>query len=252
VDAADLARRELSVIGVLAVAWGVLVALPFAHRARRISVIARAVDFRRRPADVDAPRTSRRGSHSVHRPVRRHVFLRSLARRVRGCRPLASVVRVAGTTARIRQARRRDDDIARELAVVVDLVGVGVAAGCTPYLAVEIGARWAPPLLRRGLDDVVHACALGQSFDDALRQLGVRMTPARAFTDTLRTSARLGAPVAPALGRLAADVRSDLRRRAEARARTVPVRLCFPLVGCILPAFALLTVVPVVLDGLHR
>ncbi len=239
-------------IGLLAIAWGVMVALPFAHRARRISVLARAVEFRRSPADGTAPRISLRASHPVRRRVHRHVFLRSLARRARGCRPLASVVRVTGSTARMRHARRRDDDIARELAVVVDLVGVGVAAGSTPYLAVEIGARWAPPLLRRALDDVVRACALGQSFDDALRELGVRMTPARAFTDTLRTSARLGAPVAPALGRLAADVRADLRRRAEARARTVPVRLCFPLVGCILPAFALLTVVPVVLDGLHR
>ena len=36
VDAADLASRELPVIGVLAIAWGVLVALPFACRARRI------------------------------------------------------------------------------------------------------------------------------------------------------------------------------------------------------------------------
>jgi hypothetical protein len=236
------------VIGVLAIAWGALLALPFAHRARRIVVSARAVELRRNPGEVVAPRRAERVRHSV----RRRLLIRSRAGRAREWRPLASVVRVAGATARVRRARRRDDDIARELAVVVDLVGVGVAAGCTPYTAVEIGARWAPPLLRRALDDVVRACALGQTFDDALRELGVRMPPARALADTLRTSARLGAPVAPALARLAADVRADLRRRAEARARTVPVRLCFPLVGCILPAFALLTVVPVVLDGLHR
>ncbi len=41
-----------------------------------------------------------------------------------------------------------------------------------------------------------------------------------------------------------------MRRRAEARARTVPVRLLFPLVFCVLPAFVLLTVVPVLLDGI--
>jgi type II secretion system (T2SS) protein F len=240
------------VIVVLAIAWAALVALPFAHRARRIAVSARALEFRRTPTGVGVPRRSRRGPRVVRCTVPWHWRGRALARRVRECGPLASVVRVAGAAARLRRARRRDDDIARELAAVVDLVGVGVAAGCTPYLAVEIGARWAPPLLRRALDDVVRACALGQSFDDALRELGVRMPSARALTDTLRTSARLGAPVAPALGHLAADVRADLRRRAEARARTVPVRLCFPLVGCILPAFALLTVVPVVLDGLHR
>jgi Flp pilus assembly protein TadB len=240
------------VIGALAIAWAASVALPFADRARRTAVSARAIELRRNPADSAVLRPTRRGRRVVRRTVRWRLLVRALARRAHACRPLASVVRVAAAIARVRRARGRDDDIARELAAVVDLVGVGVAAGCTPYLAVEIGARWAPPLLRRGLDDVVRACALGQSFDDALRELGVRMPPARALTDTLRTSARLGAPVAPALGRLAADVRADLRRRAEARARTVPVRLCFPLVGCILPAFALLTVVPVVLDGLHR
>ena len=53
------------------------------------------------------------------------------------------------------------------------------------------------------------------------------------------------------LARLAAEVRSDVRRRAEARARTVPVRLCFPLVACILPAFALLTVAPAVFGGIR-
>ena len=73
----------------------------------------------------------------------------------------------------------------------------------------------------------------------------------RPLADALRTSARLGSPAAPALARLAAEVRADVRRRAEARARTVPVRLCFPLVACVLPAFALLTVAPVVLGGLR-
>jgi hypothetical protein len=46
------------------------------------------------------------------------------------------------------------------------------------------------------------------------------------------------------------EQRTTLRRRAEARARTVPVRLLFPLVFLVLPAFALLTVVPAVLGGL--
>ena len=107
-------------------------------------------------------------------------------------------------------------------------------------------------MLGAALGEVVHACALGQSFDDALREMGVRTPPIRVLTDRVANEPRLGAPVAPASSRLAVDVRADLRRRAEARARTVPVRLCFPLVGCILPAFALLTVVPVVIDGLHR
>ena len=239
-------------ITLLAMTWAGLVALPFVNRARRVAVSARTFGLRRSPSGDAASRIPRRDGRAVRHAIRACAPIAPLVRRAREFGPLASVVRVAGAPTRMRRARRLDDDIARELAVVVDLVGVGVAAGCTPYLAIEISAPWAPPLLRRGLDEVVRACALGQSFDDALRDLGIAMRPARALTDTLRMSARLGAPVAPALGRLATDVRADLRRRAEARARTVPVRLCFPLVGCVLPAFALLTVVPVVLDGLHR
>ena len=86
--------------------------------------------------------------------------------------------------------------------------------------------------------------------EKALREMGRRTPGARGLADVLRTSARLGSPAAPALARLAHELRADLRRRAEARARTVPVRLCFPLVGCVLPAFALLTVVPVIVAGI--
>jgi tight adherence protein C len=221
------------VIGALALAWGLLVAAPAFSRARRVHAAARTrslVSQRSRPKNE---RVRRRLRAFGEQPV------------------IASVRRVLGAPRRIRAERRRADRLAREVAVAVDLVAVGVAAGCTPYVAVDLGAQWSPPLVGSALAGAVHATAVGQSFDDALRALGMTTPALRALTDTLRTSVRLGTPVAPALARLAAEVRTDLRRRAEARARTVPVRLCFPLVACILPAFALLTVVPTVLAGLH-
>jgi tight adherence protein C len=162
-----------------------------------------------------------------------------------------SVGRVLSAPGVRRRRIRRDLAIGRELPVVVDLVGVAVSAGCTPYLAVEHAASYGPARIATHLRRVSRACALGQSLDDALRDLGAGVEPLRPLTEALRTSSRLGSPAAPALARLAIDARADARRRAEARARTVPVRLCFPLVACILPAFALLTVVPVVLGGLR-
>ena len=60
------------------------------------------------------------------------------------------------------------------------------------------------------------------------------------------------APVGPALARLAAEQRAELRRHAETHARRVPVRLLFPLVFVVLPAFGLLTVIPTLLAGLSR
>ena len=65
-------------------------------------------------------------------------------------------------------------------------------------------------------------------------------------------SGELGAPIADGLSRLAVAVRADVRRRAETHARAVPVRLLFPLVLLVLPAFGLLTVVPALLGSFSR
>ena len=66
------------------------------------------------------------------------------------------------------------------------------------------------------------------------------------MSSALAACERYGSPVGPALARLSTEVRAARRRQAEAAARRVPVKLLFPLVGCILPAFALLTVAPLV------
>jgi Flp pilus assembly protein TadB len=236
VDAKHRAQRERFVIAALAAAWAGVVGAPFVVVARRAATADRLRALDSRP-EVAA------------RPT---VFCKVLATRIVTLPPVRTLVRVLQAPLRSRRSRRLGDEIARQVAVAVDLVAVGVGAGHTPYLAVELGARWAPPLVGRELDAAIQACAMGRSFDDALRDLGRRTPGVRALAETLRTSARLGSPAAPALARLASELRADLRRRAEARARTVPVRLCFPLVGCILPAFALLTVVPAVVAGISR
>ena len=164
--------------------------------------------------------------------------------------PFAVVHQVVSTPWRRRRARRLDDVVLGELPVAVDLVAVAVGAGCTPYRAVTVAARWSPPQIGAVLEGVERATAMGTSFDEALRVAGATTPNVGRLTETLRTGARLGSPAGASLARLAEEVRADVRRRAEARARTVPVRLLFPLVFCVLPAFALLTVVPVLLDGI--
>ncbi|HEX5095059.1 MAG TPA: type II secretion system F family protein [Acidimicrobiia bacterium] len=157
---------------------------------------------------------------------------------------------VLGGPFRRRRRRRHEDRLRSELPIGVDLVAVAVGAGCTPFQAVELAQRWSPKLVAGVLHGIARATALGASFDDALRDTGSGTPIVRPLTDVLRTSAALGSPASASLGRLALDVRADVRRRAEAHARTIPVRLLFPLVFCILPAFALLTVVPLFAGGL--
>lgn len=217
------------------VAWGVLAAAPIALRARRHRVSARLAPLRRA------------GEAKTRTPTGR-----ALLRRVTAYVPTGTAGRMLAAWRGRRRARHDDAVLVGELPVTLDLLGVAVEAGCTPYVAVDLARQWAPPAIAVRLGEVREACALGASFGDALDGLGARAPRLRALADALLASDRLGAPVGPALGRLADEQRAELRRRAESHARRVPVRLLFPLVFVVLPAFGLLTVIPTLLAGFSR
>ena len=63
---------------------------------------------------------------------------------------------------------------------------------------------------------------------------------------TLARSARTGEPVADALDRLGAELAARARADIEDLARRVGVRAAVPLGVCLLPAFLLIGIVPVV------
>jgi len=148
-----------------------------------------------------------------------------------------------------RRAAAGSDDA---VALAADLSAVGVVGGLTPYLAVELVATYGPEPVAGALGGVLAAGAGGQRLADALDAEAARNPALAPLLAILAASERSGAPVGPALRRLAASTRARARRRALARARTVPVRLLFPLVFLVLPAFLMLTVAPVVLAALSR
>lgn len=133
---------------------------------------------------------------------------------------------------------------------LVELIVIAVRAGATPTAAVTASARFAPPVLAPVLGDVMHRLQRGQRLADALAAFGDALGPgAAAFVDALATADRYGLPLGPVLDRLAGDIRDERRRRAERHARTLPVRLAFPLVMCTLPSFVLIAIVPALLGA---
>ena len=72
------------------------------------------------------------------------------------------------------------------------------------------------------------------------------------FVDSLVTADRYGLPIGPVLDQLGAEVRAERSRRNQQLARTLPVKLSFPLVVCTLPSFVLLAIAPAVLGAVSE
>lgn len=148
-------------------------------------------------------------------------------------------------TAPRRQARQHQDAVRRLLPDAVDLLRLCTTGGLSLPLAQGAVAERIGPPLGPALRAADAAAESGGSRADALvTHLEPWGERAAALAHVLADHLRYGVPLAPALERLALELRLDRRRHAEQVARRVPVRLLLPLVLCTLPAFALLTVVP--------
>lgn len=145
----------------------------------------------------------------------------------------------------LRQQRARQVEIVETLPEVVDLVGLACTAGLTVPLMVRTLSSRAPPPFAAAFAVAVERSARGWRLADALAELPEQLgDPVRPLAAALVATERYGVALLPALEHLAYDARRERRRRAEAAARRLPIRLSFPLVCCILPAFGLLTIAP--------
>ncbi len=133
---------------------------------------------------------------------------------------------------------------------VVDLYGVAIRAGLTVALATEHVAGEVGEPFAAALGQVRRAVATGARWADELEGLGSLGPEVRPLAGALAASERFGSPLADQLVLLSADARGVRRRAAEGAARRLPVKLLFPLVLCMLPAFALITVVPLLVGAL--
>jgi len=150
-----------------------------------------------------------------------------------------------------RGRRRAEREARAALPDLIELVIIGVRAGLTPAAAFAMSAEHAAPELAPCLDAIVHQMERGRRLSDALEVLPHYLGPdAGFFTDSLVTADRYGLPLGPMLDQLGAEVRADRTRRAQQQARTLPVKLSFPLVVCTLPSFVLLAIAPAVLGAI--
>lgn len=158
---------------------------------------------------------------------------------------VGALVWVAAVRVEPRGARLRREEVRRDLPHVVTLLGAALRSGAAPAVAVDLACRALPGAAADRLRPVAARLELGAdpasvwgelAEDPALGPLG------RTMARTHRT----GAPVVDAVDRLGEDLARRSRAEVEDRARAVGVRAAVPLGVCLLPAFLLLGIVPLV------
>lgn len=143
------------------------------------------------------------------------------------------------------RVRREREQVRRDLPHLVHLLGSGVRAGAAPGDAVRLACAALPGPAAARLRPVAEQLSLGADPGRVWESLAGDPELA-ALGRCLARAHETGAPVVAAVDRLADELRALGRSQVEQRARTVGVRAALPLGLCLLPAFLLLGIVPLV------
>lgn len=176
--------------------------------------------------------------------------------------PIGVVTLLLGLARPILRRRRRRllrrARVERELPDFIELVALAVEAGCNPLLALRHVQHRTQGPIADAMGAVLANYGVGVRLADALDELPVLLGRAeepfesvRPLVQVLGSADRYGTALLEPLLRLATDARVARRQQAEAAARRLPIKLLFPLISCVLPAFALLTVAPLLASGLR-
>jgi tight adherence protein C len=133
---------------------------------------------------------------------------------------------------------KRQHRLALSLPEGLDLLTICVEAGLGFDAALAQVARNLKGPLAAEFARVLQEMQIGKSRAEAMRAMADRSSVPElgAFVSALTQSTELGIPVANVLREQAKEMRVRRRQRAEAQAQKVPVKLTFPLIGCLLPA----------------
>lgn len=142
-------------------------------------------------------------------------------------------------------AVRRREEVRRDLPAVVTLVAAALRSGADPGEAVLAVGRALPGAAADRLVGATARLRWGAPAADVWR--GLAADPELApLGRALARATDSGAPVSATVERLADELARTARAEVEDRARAVGVKAAVPLGLCLLPAFVLIGIVPLV------
>ena len=153
-------------------------------------------------------------------------------------------------------AKKRQKEIRNGLPDALDLLIVSLEAGLGIDQAILKSAeelRIAYPNLAEELHIITVECRAGKPRIEAFKNFANRtkVDDVRALVAMLVQTDRFGTSIADALRTYAEVSRTKRRQRAEERAAKIGVKLVFPLVFCLFPAFFVVTLGPGIIKFVH-
>ncbi|HUG48945.1 MAG TPA: type II secretion system F family protein [Candidatus Limnocylindria bacterium] len=148
-----------------------------------------------------------------------------------------------------RRIKKRQHHILRAVPDTLDLLTISVRAGLSFDGALaKVVEKLKGPLsdeFRRALAEV----RVGKQRRDALRDIiGRTEVPALSnFIGAIVQAEQLGVPIARVLQVQSEQLRIERRQRAEEMANKAPIKMLFPLVGCIFPSMFIVILGPAII-----
>jgi tight adherence protein C len=144
--------------------------------------------------------------------------------------------------------RKRSMDMILQLPDALDLLTISVEAGLGFDAALaKVVEKMDGPLItefRQALAEV----RMGRTRRDALRDIIARADaqPVANFIGAIVQAEQLGVPIAKVLQIQSQQLRIERRQRAEEAAAKAPVKMLFPMVGCIFPTIFIVILGPAI------
>jgi len=148
---------------------------------------------------------------------------------------------------------KRQAQMLTNLPDALDMLTVCVEAGLGFDAALSQVARNTSGPLAAEFARTLQEMQIGLSRSQALRALVARTTvpELRSFVSAVVQASDLGIPVAQVLREQATEMRLRRRQLAEEKAQKVPVKIMFPLIGCLFPALLVIVIGPGAISIAH-
>jgi len=148
------------------------------------------------------------------------------------------------------RARKRSWSMVLQLPDALDLLTISVEAGLGFDAALaKVVEKMEGPLVnefRQALAEI----RMGRTRRDALRDVVARADaqPISNFIGAIVQAEQLGVPIAKVLQIQSQQLRIERRQRAEEMAAKAPVKMLFPMVGCIFPTIFIVILGPAIIS----